>query len=286
MSEDTTNKRIGWGVKTPSISFSEVVELIQTVGNKFGDSGHIEDVSIVSGNSAKSSTFVKKIRDLKNFNLIQVEGDNFELSELGIRIAHPKSKTDEVLAKFESFKSIENLKRIWDYYRGKRLPQKEFLANAIMSLLGIPKELKEAWAEYFIDASFVAGVLLQTETGLLQVLSNPKTYEASTQLNEDVEEDLLDKKQEKPKTAAGQKNDTNFAETTNSKLNLDNFLGNLNGGMLYQIKISGGRKVFVFIPEGLRKNDVERIKSILKSAEAGLEGLLEEDENIGEAMEN
>lgn len=278
---DKSKQRIGWGVKTPSVNFEILVALVKEVGLRSGEHGTLDDLSIISGNSASSSTFVKKLRDLKNFGLINIDNKNYTLTGLGKRIAHPTSVENEKQALFESFVLIDNIKKIWEFYKGKRLPQKEFLANAIVSIIHVPIELKLEWADYFINGAKVVGLLHEIDSGSYQVLSgiSNKTNFSDQSKTDNIgvpskKEDLNGSETEKP---ISQRSAPETIITKSDRV----FAGlQEDTGLRIQKPISGGKTVLILVPEGLTKHDVEKIKSLLKSVEAALEGLLvEEKEN-------
>ncbi|MDQ7815982.1 MAG: hypothetical protein RDU14_03090 [Melioribacteraceae bacterium] len=171
VSKESPKNRIGYGVKVPFLSFEDVIELTKSAGTKAEDINSLDVLSRLTGNSISSSNFNQKIATLKNYGVFTFDKTSYSLTGLGKRIANPDSFESQANDIIEVFANQENLKKIWDSYKGKLLPQKEYLANAIVGILGIPPALKLNWAEYFINALKYAGLLEERGAGSYQVLS-------------------------------------------------------------------------------------------------------------------
>jgi hypothetical protein len=168
---DGSKNRIGYGVKVPVLSLEEVIELTKSAGTKAGDTNSLDILSRLTGNSMSSSNFSQKMATLKNYGVFTFDKSLYSLTALGKRIAYPASFEEQAKDIIEVFSNQEYLKKIWDTYKGKILPQKEFLANAIVGAIGIPSELKFEWADYFINAAKFSGLLEERGSNSYQVLS-------------------------------------------------------------------------------------------------------------------
>jgi hypothetical protein len=179
---------------------------------------------------------------------------------LGKRIARPESFEQQAEAIIEAFLNQENLKKIWEYYKGKRLPQEEYLANSIVNILNIPQELKFEWAAYFISAGKYAGLLEERETGyqvLLNYISNISPTNILSNKENGVQVNISPK-------------DENINQTlTRDFLNLDN----IQWGLLSKKNVSGNRKAIFAIPEDLTQQDIEAIRIVIKGIDVQLDGL-------------
>jgi len=178
---DKAQSKRSYGVGTPYLSFPKTLELAEAIYRAGGEDGSIDVIIKISGNSSNSSSFTKKILALKGFGLIEVSKQKYAFSSLARRMFHPQSPQEKSSAIQESFSKNEILNKIWDKYKGSHLPQREYLANAILNF-GIPKNLTMGWADYFLEAAQLANILHERETGSFMVLlqATPKSDNIET----------------------------------------------------------------------------------------------------------
>lgn len=261
-------KRIGWGVKIPYLSFEEVVKTIIEIAVSGGFEGSIDVIGDITKNSVSSSSFTKKTYALKNFGLLSnLDKVSYTISDLGRAIAQPESPEQEIRAKQEAFIKLETIKAIFENYKGKLLPQEEYLANYIEKNLNIPSAFKTEWAKYFIEGAKFTQLITTRESGAYQVVSNlgyVKQLNGIKKEDETIPRHPKGGDVEEQKPSKPQDYRKNIVETL--------FEG-LQGGLVYQKKISNNRKALIFIPEDLTQSDIDSIKAIIKSVEAGLDGL-------------
>ncbi|MGA7159894.1 MAG: hypothetical protein WBZ48_02760 [Bacteroidota bacterium] len=171
-----TKDRIGWGVKVPIISFQDAILFTKELCNMGGFDGTLDALSQVVGNTRSSSSFTAKLSALKNFFLLGTpDKESYSLTDLGRRIGSPTSSDDEKEAMVEALMKLDTIKTIFENYKGKVLPQREYLANAIVKL-GVPPLIKTQWADYFIEATNFVGLILAREGGGYQLMSSPIKY--------------------------------------------------------------------------------------------------------------
>jgi hypothetical protein len=267
--KDTQTKdRIGWGVRVPSVSFQQAIEIAKALCTVGGIDGSLDALSQVIGNTRSSSSFSSKLSALKNFSLITtIDKDSYSFTELGRKIAIPTSPSEEGNSIAESLMKVEIIKAIYDKYKGKMLPQKKYLANEIGNL-GIPSSITNVWADYFVEAANYSGLLLARSDGSYQVMSS-----TITQTNPEQSTSQKEEQREKVNNKQGQ----NQEDKWNQQPSLDGFLESSKWGTLYQPKLSGNRKAIFAIPDELTQEDIDRIKSLLKGVEMGLEGFKKYD---------
>ncbi|MGD1044592.1 MAG: hypothetical protein ABR936_04575 [Bacteroidota bacterium] len=257
--EDGSKERVGYGVKIPPISFQEAIEIIKRVASSAGFQGDFDALSRVTGNTASSSTLLYKVYALKSFGLLTFQNKTYIITEIGQRISQPASIEEEITFVFEAFQKHEMLRKTWENYATKILPQPEYLANFFEKNFGIPQKLKLDWANYFTDAARYAGLLMDRETGGYQVLSNPSKA------------DWLDAqgKLKVPDNSISSKEKESKEKTPKSAFEFSEE----HWGILNQRKISGDRKAIFAIPDELTQEDIDMVRVILKGIDAGLEGL-------------
>lgn len=256
-------KRIGYKVRVPSMSFADAIQNIKLVSTLGGQEGSMDALSQVTGNSTSSSVFHQKIATLRSFGLITTDSGNYKLTPISMQIAQPDSQAAEQNGVFEALQAHELLNRILQNYKGKILPQKEFLANHIESSYGIPSKLKLGWANYFISAAKFVGILYERESGSFQVFAEPYPYRGS--VSDAPQETTVEPQSTQP-------------QTTQIKP-MDSIIESSHWGILNQRKVSGNRKAIFAIPDDLSIADIEKIKMILKGIEASLDGLVADKNN-------
>lgn len=261
MEENSKNKnskeRIAYGKKLPLLSFGETIAVIEEVGIKAGSQGSLDAMASIMGNSLSSSNFQSKIAHLKNLKLIELEKPRYLFTELGDKIAFPHSPNDRTDAVFEAFKNHDILEKIWDFHKGKRLPQIEYLSNYIEKSLGIPLQFKVMWAEYFIEAGKVAKILDEKEVGSYQVLLQP----------------IIFKKKEEPLTKQNDLPTTPTTETQSEKPKDEFGIENVKWGIVTKKVISGNRQAIFAIPEQLSQQDIDSLRLVIKGIDVQLDGL-------------
>lgn len=262
---ENTKARIGYGVKIPTISFEEAIQITKIAGSKAGESNSIDVLSRITGNSSSSSTFSKKVAALRNFGLFEVDKSEYSLTEIGKQIATPESFEQQARAIIQAFLNQENLRKIWDAFKGKRLPQIEYLANAIVKILDVPAELKLSWAEYFVEAGKYTGLLEERETGSFQVLTG---YTPVFKLEKEPDKKDNDVK----KDSENEKQDTAMSLPKNNTVDPLGIMEQ-SWGILNIKTISNNRKAIFAIPENLSEQDINSLKVFLQGIEVQLDGL-------------
>jgi hypothetical protein len=262
--EPQPKDRIGYGVKIPTVSFEDAIRIIKEVARVGGMDGGFDALSTVTQNTVSSSTLLYKVYALKGFGLLTFQGKTYSLTELGRNIVQPESAEQEGRSIVESFSNHTILNKVWDNYKGKILPQREYLANYFEKNLEIPAKLKLGWADYFIAAAMFARLLHERESGSYQVLSTPISGIAAPNKEE---------QQKSPSKTTDQAVGIMPRQAKAPDSGYESHFEGLSGGLFYQKKISDNRKAMIYIPEDLTESDIVMIRAIIKSVDAGLEGL-------------
>ena len=258
---ETAKDRIGYGVKPPFIKFEDAIRTVKELARIGGFEGSIDALSKVTGNSINSSNFTYKVRALKNFGLLEMRNDTYALTDVGRQIAQPESPEQEALDIMASFVNSEILFDVWDNYKGKILPQPEYLANYIEKNNEIPPSLSGKWANYFIEAARFAGLLYERESGSYQVFMQPSKQSTDEKPQAETQSAVVS---------------TKLIEEKNQTSSL--LVGTAHWGILNQRKLSGDRKAVFAIPDELTQEDIEVLRAMLKGIDAGLDGLKRFDE--------
>lgn len=260
--------RVGYGMRPPVEPFSQAINNFKKVCTQAGEDAHIEAVAKVLGLSPKSSGFQGRIAFAKKLGIWDQAGPNrIKASKRGVAIHRPASPTEEPRAIFDAFREVEQLEKTWAAFKGKTLPQNEYLVNWIESTLQVPKDLKLRWAEYFLEAAEFTGLLHRRPDGIYQVFSEPQSV-VGTLPSVDSGQGRQDGELPLPPGGTGSHEERKNQEFPS--------LPDTNGFKLTK-GLSRGRQALIVIPEELNSRDVASIKALLAAADAALEGLRETD---------
>ena len=164
-------KRVPKGAAPPALSLDEAATIVTRFYEDAGGEASYDPLSTIMGNSSASSVFTKKMATLKNYGLVMDENRFVTLTGLGFRVAAPEDPIGRVEALKEAFLENEIFARAYERYKGRILPQDEYLVNAFASW--VPKELANDWMEKFKSSAGIAG-LLEDRNGKLQVRESPR----------------------------------------------------------------------------------------------------------------
>ncbi len=150
------------------ISLAEALDIIGQIYEKGGGDLSSDMLAEVVGNSPASSFFRMKVGALKNFGLAEEQNGHLRLTELGKQIVAPKEATEIPLAKQRALLNVALYKELYEKFRGKALPDEQFLANMLHRDFQISASAKDRAASIFIESGKAAGLFVQSG-GTLQV---------------------------------------------------------------------------------------------------------------------
>jgi hypothetical protein len=166
-------ERMPRGTLPPALKLSEAITLARKVNDNAGGSATYDLFSQITGNTKTSSSFSRKVGALRQFGIIEDRDNVVTLSEIGNRIATPRSEVDDALAAKESLLRIDVLNKIYERHRGRLLPEDQFLGNILIQEMKIPRDVSVQWVEFFKDAAQSAKLLFARPDGKIQILDEP-----------------------------------------------------------------------------------------------------------------
>jgi hypothetical protein len=110
--------------------------------------------------------------------------EKIALTPLGKRVVYPNTPEEEIVAKRESFLSVELFRRVLEYYRGSALPESDYLSNTLQTEFALDPDFHEEFVEIFKKNCQFLGIghRFESENMALAVqskdLSTPVTYVA------------------------------------------------------------------------------------------------------------
>lgn len=166
-------ERLPRGFAPPAVRLSEAITLVHKVNDRAGGSANYDTFSQITGNTKTSSTFQRKVAALRSYGLIEDRDNAVVLSELGNRITTPRDDRDDADAAKEAMLRIDILKRTFERYRGKLIPEGNFLTNILIQEIKVPREVAQSWADCFRDAIECAKLVFARLDGKLQIAEDP-----------------------------------------------------------------------------------------------------------------
>jgi hypothetical protein len=244
----------------PGLSLLAATNIITHLYEDVGGEASYDTFAKVIDNSPSSSTFIRKLGSLKNYGLVTDESRQIKVSDLGYSIVAPQAPQERTDALKRAFLSVEVFASLYDRYKGKLLPQDEFLTNVMGSL--VPKEFANTWIDRFKQSAKAAGLITDRGDGKLQV------REMGELDNEGVAGF-----QEAPKTE-----DQTALFPPSSRVN--EFEGAaVPYGHVSKIKLSEGREAVFSLPDRLTSRDAQKLKGALEGLATIIDSMIDEEGN-------
>lgn len=262
--------RSPWGSRPPYISFSEAIELTRQIYEQGGGRASRDLISKISGNSASSSSFARKISALKAFELIATPTkDEVVLTELGYRIVAPTDPASAEDGKKEAFLKPEVFSRIFDRHRGKLLPADEYLRNILEQELKVPRNLSSRWVTAFREGLQTANLLHARGDGKFQILESPAAELRPVASSHDAKDSFS--VTDRATVLVGRADvHTEPIATTSMPV--------AASGHCTKIEVSGGQAVFQ-IPDNLTARDAKKLRGALTGLIQIIDSMVVDDED-------
>jgi hypothetical protein len=256
MTSSGEQKRLPKGTFPPLLTLGDASNLVLRIYEHGGGTASLDLLSQLAGNSASSSTFVKKLASLKSYGLAVEQNKTVTLTDLGLALAAPTEADGTASALKAALLRVEVFNRIYERHKGKLLPADEFLRNIVQSEFGVPRDIAELWVRSFKDGARAASLLLDRPDGKTQVrdvaVAEISKADAPTTSSQSVTEsrpssrgDLIDVTV--PFSASGQSS---------------------------RFEVSGGRYASFYVPDKITKRDAEKLKSALTGLSSIIDSLV------------
>jgi hypothetical protein len=105
----------------------------------------------VGYNSTSDWRFLDLLRSANQYGLVAGSGkiSPVSLTEIGQDVVAPSSPSARPKALQRAFRSVEDFRKVEDFYRGKKLPEDEFFENTLFREFSIPRERVKSFTEVF-----------------------------------------------------------------------------------------------------------------------------------------
>jgi hypothetical protein len=143
------------------LSLGDALRVVEQI-HRQGGGGKVPKSSLAPmvGSKATSSLFERKISALRAYGLIDVQGDEVSLTQLGRTYAMPVSPEAKVEAMLQAFKRVPLFDSLLDRYNGSPLPEtNEFFYNMVAESYDVPQEEAHKWVTRFIKGIRHIGAL-------------------------------------------------------------------------------------------------------------------------------
>lgn len=185
--KENSKTRLPKGSKPPFLNLEESVKLIQEIYERAGGGVSFDGFSQISTNSPSSSSFTKKIGVLRSFGLITAENKSVILTVTADNIVAPRSPQERARALKSAFCNNDIFSKVYSQFKGRLLPQDEFLVNTFKDL--VPRDIASKWMTSFKESALYANLLLDRGDGKFQVIEdNLLAEQTKTVENGDIEE--------------------------------------------------------------------------------------------------
>lgn len=256
--------RLPRGSVPPMLPLSDAVQITRDIYERAAGEASYDMLSTIMNNSPGSSSFVKKLAAIKNYGIVVEENKIVKVSALGRGIVAPKDEFEHAMSKKEAFLNIETFEKIYNRYKGKLLPQDEFLLNIFSEY--VPKDLAPTWLDKFKRSAFEADLIVDRGEGKLQVreslhVPHGEKQESPIKENEKAKEVQSDERRERI-----------------TKQSYDDDEKIYNSGHVSRISLSGGRQAIFSLPDRLTNKDAQKLKGALQGFSAIIDSMVDEDD--------
>ncbi len=95
--------------------------------------------------------FLELLKSSNQYGLVDGSGATatVSLTQLGQDVVAPGSAQQRQIALLKAFRSVEEFKKVEDFYKGKKLPEDEFFENTLVREFGIARERVKTFIDVF-----------------------------------------------------------------------------------------------------------------------------------------
>ena len=139
----------------PKNSLEDAIKIAKTIEDKNGGNP-MEIAMLVKGVGYKSPVdwrFRDLVRSANLYGLVSgatTVGAKVALDKIGEDIVAPSSPSQRQNALLNSFRHVDDFKKVEEYYRGKRIPEDEYFENTLIREFSIPRERVKTFITVFL----------------------------------------------------------------------------------------------------------------------------------------
>lgn len=161
-------KEISTRSEFPKDSFEEAIKVAQSIEDKnSGNPLPPQEVAIALNRSPGSSVFRILLSSSNKYGLTtgSFNTPRIAITDLGKDIVEPKDENSRKSAVTNSVLRPDSFLKVFNYYKGKKVPEKSFFANTLVRDFGIPKKQADVFVNIFMKNIEYLGLVKTTTTG-------------------------------------------------------------------------------------------------------------------------
>jgi hypothetical protein len=144
----------------PGRGLAESLELAKFLEERGLDGFPAGEIARALGyTSVKTNTFSARLSAARQFGLVTLKGDGYELSPLARSILHPVDEADLPSLRRKALWEAPLYAELAERFGGKTVPEAPILANLLYHQFGIISSAKDSAAATFLESARVAGAL-------------------------------------------------------------------------------------------------------------------------------
>lgn len=137
----------------PKQTLEEALELPKAIEEKYaGNSITAEDLAKAIGyNKSEDWRFREILRSSNLYGILEGSGAkaNVSITDIGNKIVAPTSPTERQAALMNAFLNVDLFKKVYEYYKGKKLPEDEFFKNMLTKNFDIQRDRIDVFVKVF-----------------------------------------------------------------------------------------------------------------------------------------
>lgn len=137
----------------PKNTLEDAIKIARAIEEKNAGNAMKPDVlaKAVGFNSTSDWRFLDLLRSANQYGLVSGTGkiSPVSLTEIGQDVVAPSAPSDRPKALLNAFRTVEDFKKVEEFYKGKKLPEDEFFENTLYREFSIPRERIRAFIETF-----------------------------------------------------------------------------------------------------------------------------------------
>lgn len=135
-----------------------------------------QDVAKALGVGPKGGQFFYLSASSRDYGLTTGTRDTarIELTPLGRRAVFPANAEERAEALQQAFFQVDTFKRVFDYYRGSKLPEAEYLSNTLQKEFGLEPDVHEEFVDVFQKNCKFLGLATQDDVKTASPISSPE----------------------------------------------------------------------------------------------------------------
>lgn len=137
----------------PKSTLEEAMHIVEAIKSKNGGNAWDPDnvAKAVGYPSKKNNRFYYMTAASRDFGLTNGtrEAKRISLTEFGRKVAYPETPEKELALRREAFLKVEVFRKVFEYYKGNKLPEMKYLSNTLKSNFSLPEKDHKEFSELF-----------------------------------------------------------------------------------------------------------------------------------------